>query len=334
MQNILVTGSAGFIGFHTVLMLIKQGYSVTGIDNLNNYYSQSLKINRLKQSGINKIDHTCSPVQSTLYEGYRFIQLDLTDGTNLNQLFKDNRFDGIIHLAAQPGARYSVKNPDSYITNNIVGFFNLLEASRTTDISHIVYASSSSVYGDSDDIPYSENQMVDQPVSLYAATKKSNELMAYSYSSLYHIPMTGLRFFTVYGPWGRPDMVYFKYTKSILEGKPIKVYNFGKMKRDFTFIDDIVKGVTDVLKIIPNKKEPHQIFNIGNSDPVELLHFIKVLENILGKKARKEFLPMQKGDVLTTFSDTSKLEKYCGYKPYTSLKKGLNSFTEWYLQNY
>lgn len=335
MKHILVTGAAGFIGFHTTISLIQSGYKVTGIDSLNNYYDPGLKIKRLQQCGINELDIKSSTyAQSGLFPEYRFMKMNVGDKDQMRMLFAQNTFDSIIHLAAQPGARYSVDHPGSYIDNNIIGFLNILEACRSAKPSHLVYASSSSVYGNNDQVPYSENDMVDKPASLYAATKKSNELMAYAYSHLYQIPMTGLRFFTVYGPWGRPDMVYFKYTKSILNNEPVQVYNNGQMKRDFTFIDDIVKGITGVLQIIPDDPVPHRIFNIGNSSPVELLYFIEVLEKILGKKSEKVMLPMQKGDVLTTFADTAKLEAYCGYKPSTPLEMGLKKFTDWYLRDY
>ena len=334
MNHILVTGAAGFIGFHTTIRLIELGFKVTGIDNLNPYYDPGLKIQRLQQIGIKQADIKSSVyAQSDLYAEYCFIKMSIADTHKMAELFEQNNFDGVIHLAAQPGARYSVDHPETYIENNVTGFFNVLESCRKTKIKHLVYASSSSVYGNNNEVPYSETDQVDTPASLYAATKKSNELMAYAYSHLYQIPMTGLRFFTVYGPWGRPDMVYFKYTRSILNNEPIHVYNNGYMKRDFTFIDDIVKGITDVLQIIPDDQVPHRIFNIGNSSPVELLHFIEVLEKILGKKAEKVMLSMQKGDVLTTFADTAKLEAYCGYKPFTPLEEGLKKFTDWYMAN-
>lgn len=335
MKHILVTGAAGFIGFHTTISLIRSGYKVTGIDSLNNYYDPELKIKRLQRCGIKQADIKSSVyAKSDLYPEYRFMKMHVDNKDQMTVLFSQNTFDSIIHLAAQPGARYSVDHPESYIDNNIIGFLNILEVCRSANLKHLVYASSSSVYGNNTEVPYTENDRVDKPASLYAATKKSNELMAYAYSHLYQIPMTGLRFFTVYGPWGRPDMVYFKYTRSILNNEPIKVYNNGQMKRDFTFIDDIVKGIINVLQIIPDDPVPHRVFNIGNSSPVELLHFIEVLEKILGKKTEKVMLPMQKGDVLTTFADTTKLEAYCGYKPFTPLDEGLKKFTDWYQEEY
>jgi len=336
MIEVLVTGSAGFIGYHTTLRLLQMGYRVTGIDNLNDYYDPDLKFNRLSACGINRqsIGLSKQPVQSSLHPAYRFIRSDITDTEAIQQLFRNNHFDAIIHLAAQPGARYSIDHPDTYIQTNILGFFNILEACRHNPPKHLVYASSSSIYGSNEKIPYSENDQTDAPVSLYGATKKSNELMAHAYSHLYKIPMTGLRFFTVYGPWGRPDMVYFKYTRSILEGNPIDVYNHGKLKRDFTYVDDIVNGILSLIPKAPKMDVPHHVFNIGNSEPVELLQFIETLEAILDKKAVKNMLPMQKGDVFTTYADSSKLEAYCGYKPHTCLEDGLRNFTGWYSNEY
>ncbi len=335
MLNILVTGSAGFIGYHTVQRLLKAGHRVFGIDNLNNYYDPELKISRLLSSGIARdAISEAVPARSSLHPGYSFLRMDISSDNAVEALFTEGDFDCVIHLAAQPGARYSVENPESYISTNIRGFFNILEACRYHPPVHLVYASSSSIYGYNEKMPYAEGDMTDRPASLYGATKKSNELMAYAYSRLYDIPMTGLRFFTVYGPWGRPDMAYFKYTRAILEGKPIDVYNHGQLKRDFTFIDDIVGGIMAVMDIIPPAEEPHRVFNIGNSEPVILIEFINTLEKILGKKAVRNMLPMQQGDVPVTFADTSKLEDYCGYKPYTSLEDGLRKFTAWYLEKY
>ncbi|MEE4257775.1 MAG: NAD-dependent epimerase/dehydratase family protein [Bacteroidales bacterium] len=335
MQNILVTGSAGFIGFHTTLNLLKQGHRVFGIDNLNNYYDPEIKFRRLAKCGIEhdqiRFDQYS---KSMLFREYRFRKMDVSEKESVKELIASENFDTIIHLAAQPGARFSVQKPSSYIKTNIEGFFSILEACREHKPKHLIYASSSSIYGNNTDIPYSEDDKSDMPASLYGATKKSNELMAYAYSHLYGIPMTGLRFFTVYGPWGRPDMVYFKYTRAILNNEPIDVYNNGKLRRDFTYIDDIVKGLIDVMKIIPGGDVPHNIFNIGNSSPEELLYFIEVLENILGRKAIRNMLPMQAGDVIETFADTSKLEKYCGYKPHTQLAEGLQRFVDWYLHEY
>lgn len=317
------------------MRLLGLGHRVLGIDNLNDYYDPELKLMRLEKSGISRERIMAGKtVGSSCYMGYSFRKMDISDTDGVKELMADHHFDLVIHLAAQPGARYSVENPRTYIDTNITGFYSILEACRETKPGHLVYASSSSIYGNNTSTPYAEGDMTDQPASLYGATKKSNELMAYAYCHLYGIPMTGLRFFTVYGPWGRPDMVYFKYTKSILEGRPIDVYNHGKLKRDYTFIDDIVKGITDLMDIIPDAGTPHQVFNIGNSEPVELLRFIELLERILGKKAEKNMLPMQQGDVLETFADTSRLEAHCGYRPYTSLESGLRQFVEWYLKVY
>lgn len=335
MQNVLITGAAGFIGYYTSRQLIERGYSVTGIDNINNYYDPALKLKRLEENGIMKEDALSGQlVTSHTFPSFRFIKADIADAAALNDLFKNGHFDLVINLAAQPGARYSVENPESYLHSNITGFLNILEACRHYQPRHLVYASSSSVYGNNELTPYAEVHKTDSPASLYGASKKSNELMAYAYSHLYGIPMTGLRFFTVYGPWGRPDMVYFKYTHAILNEKPIDVYNHGKLKRDYTYVDDIVKGIMDLLPIVPDGSVPHQVFNIGNSEPVELLEFIETLERVLGKKAIKNMMGMQQGDVLITYADTAKLEKYCGYKPYTSIEEGLKRFTEWYFEKY
>jgi UDP-glucuronate 4-epimerase len=335
MLKILVTGSAGFIGYHTVLRLLEAGHHVLGIDSLNSYYDPELKISRLVSSGIGR--DTISgevPARSNLHPGYSFLRTDISNEEAVEALFAQGGFDCVIHLAAQPGARYSIENPVSYINTNIRGFFNILEACRHHRPAHLVYASSSSIYGHNEKMPYAEGDVTDRPASLYGATKKSNELMAYAYSQLYGIPMTGLRFFTVYGPWGRPDMAYFKYTRAILEGKPIDVYNHGRLRRDFTYVDDIVEGIHAVMGIIPPADDPHRVFNIGNSEPVTLIAFIETLEKILGKKAIRNMLPMQQGDVLATFADTTKLEHYCNYKPYTSLEDGLRRFTAWYLEQY
>jgi UDP-glucuronate 4-epimerase len=335
MENVLITGVAGFIGYYTCQQLLKRGCRVTGIDNLNDYYDPALKLKRLEISGISPKDALSEKmVTSTINPSYRFIRADIADANKLNKLFEDEKFDLVINLAAQPGARYSVENPESYLHSNITGFLNILEACRHHPPGHLVYASSSSVYGNNVQTPYAENHMTDSPASLYGASKKSNELMAYAYSHLYGIPMTGLRFFTVYGPWGRPDMVYFKYTNAILSNQPIDVYNHGKLKRDYTYVDDIVKGIMDLIPIIPDGAVPHQVFNIGNSEPIELLHFIETLEKILGKKAIKNMMDMQQGDVLITYADTAKLENYCGYKPYTSIEAGLRKFTAWYFEEY
>lgn len=332
MAKVLVTGSAGFIGYHTTKLLLEKGYEVCGIDNLNAYYNPELKWLRLQDCGIDRTNASSEKMlQSNTMPAYHFRKMDITDGEAIKSLFAGESFDHVIHLAAQPGARYSVENPTSYIDTNITGFLSILEACRHFPPKHLVYASSSSIYGNNTKTPYSEEDKTDLPASLYGATKKSNELMAYAYSHLYGLPITGLRFFTVYGPWGRPDMAYFKYTKAILDGKPIDVYNRGDLYRDFTYIEDIAKGIYDTMNIIPAPDPGHQVFNIGNSSPAKLIDFIGILENILGKKAIKNMMPMQQGDVYSTYADTGKLEEHCGYKPYTDLKTGLQHFIDWYM---
>ncbi len=330
MKKILITGSAGFVGYHLAQKLCKDNWEVIGIDSLNDYYDPQLKTDRLKQ--LEK------------YNNFNFIQLDLVEKENLLNLFETQHFDFVIHLAAQAGVRYSIKNPSAYIDSNIIGFINILEACRKYPIKHLVYASSSSVYGANVNQPFSEKDNVDHPVSLYAATKKSNELMAHTYSALYNIPTTGLRFFTVYGSYGRPDMAYFSFTKNIIEGNPIKVFNNGKLERDFTYIADIVEGIERLIEKIPTSNEnwdrkesdpatsfaPYRILNIGNNKPVSLMNFIEILENKIGIKAKKEFVPMQPGDVHSTFADISLLNKITGFKPSTSLEDGLNIFVDWY----
>lgn len=333
-MKILVTGAAGFIGFHLVKRLAERGDEIIGIDNLNDYYPVSLKYARLKESGIeeNKIIQGHS-VKSSTHENYKFIRIDIEDREAISKLFVNEKFDVVMNLAAQAGVRYSIENPYAYIHSNIVGFLNLLEASRTNDIKHFVYASSSSVYGGNTKTPFSENDRVDNQVSIYAATKKSDELMANVYSKLYKLPTTGLRFFTVYGPWGRPDMAPMLFTKDILAGKPIKVFNNGNLSRDFTYIDDIVEGVTRVIDKAPCKDVPAEVYNIGCGHPIQLMDFIHTLENALGKKANMIMLPMQKGDVHTTYADTTKLEKMMGYKAQTELAKGIREFVKWYKGN-
>lgn len=336
-MKILVTGAAGFIGYHLVAKLLERGDDVVGIDNINDYYSVNLKYARLFMTGIaeSEIDYG-KVVESSKYENYKFIKCDLTDKDQLSLIFSKSDIDVVVNLAAQAGVRYSIDNPFAYIESNIVGFANILECCRHNNIKHLVYASSSSVYGGNTKIPFSENDVVDNPVSLYAATKKSNELMASCYSKLYGIPATGLRFFTVYGPWGRPDMAPMLFAKAITCGQPIKVFNNGDMMRDFTYIDDIVEGT---MRVIDNKpsmsgdNRQHEIYNIGCSNPVKLMDFISILEDAIGKKTDKVMLPMQPGDVAQTYADTSKLETAVGYKPATSLKKGIEKFADWY-KNY
>lgn len=327
MEQILITGSSGFIGFHLSQRLLQDGYSVIGIDNMNDYYDVSLKQARLE---ILRQNHN-----------FQFFPLDLCDRTSLSNLFREKNITTVINLAAQAGVRYSLENPYAYVDSNLVGFVNLLEACRHHNIQHLVYASSSSVYGANKKIPFSTKDNVDNPVSLYAATKKANELMAHTYSHLYNIPTTGLRFFTVYGTYGRPDMAYFIFTKNILEGKKIKVFNYGDMQRDFTHIDDIIEGVVRVMKKIPtpqtdnpNSKAPYRLYNIGNNQPVKLIDFIAAIEKSLGITAEKEFFPIQPGDVPITYADVDDLYQTIGFKPSTPMEKGIDEFVQWYRQFY
>lgn len=344
-MKILVTGTAGFIGLHLVNQLINRGDEVVGLDAINDYYDVRLKYGRLEFTGIAKEDIAYNKmVQSSKFLNYRFIQLNLEDRENINKLFETEKFDRVCNLAAQAGVRYSLTNPHAYVESNIVGFVNLLEACRHFAIQHFVYASSSSVYGLNEKQPFSTDQNVDHPISLYAASKKSNELMAHTYSHLFNMPTTGLRFFTVYGPWGRPDMALFLFTKAIYEGKPIDVFNHGKMERDFTYVADIVDGVVRVIDNPPaedtswnglnsdpsKSKAPYKIYNIGNSRPVRLMDFIEALEKAIGKTATKNFLPLQQGDVLSTWADVSDLTKDLGYKPHTTVEEGIGHFVSWY----
>ena len=326
-MKILVTGAAGFIGHQTTLKLLARGDTVIGVDNLNDYYDVSLKEARLQ-------DIAKHPQASN----FKFIKLDLADTSATEDLFKAEQPQRVIHLAAQAGVRYSLQNPHAYVQSNLVAFTNILEGCRHNKVEHLVYASSSSVYGGNTKLPFSEQDTVDQPVSLYAATKKANELMAHTYSHLYGIPTTGLRFFTVYGPWGRPDMSPFLFADAILNNKPIKVFNHGDMMRDFTYIDDIVEGVVRVAdkpaRPQVNSSVPYRVFNIGNNQPEKLMDFIGILENAFGKLAEKEFLPMQAGDVKATYADTSALETWVGFKPYTPLKDGIAKFADWYKAYY
>ncbi len=344
-MKILVTGTAGFIGFHLVKRLVERGDEVVGLDSINDYYDVSLKYGRLAECGIslNKIkeDHI---VRSERYNNYSFIKVDLQNREQINSLFEKEKFDSVCNLAAQAGVRYSLENPHAYIESNIVGFLNILEACRQYDVKHLTYASSSSVYGLNESLPFSTSDNVDHPVSLYAATKKSNELMAHTYSHLFDLATTGLRFFTVYGPWGRPDMAPILFTKAILEGKPIDIFNYGKMKRDFTYIDDIIEGIVRVIDNPPKgntewsgskpdpscSKAPYKIYNIGNSKPIELMDFIGTIEKNLGIEAKKNYLPIQKGDVTVTWADTTDLEQDLGYRPKTSVEEGVSRFIDWY----
>jgi len=345
-MKILVTGTAGFIGFHLANRLIDRGDEVVGLDNINDYYDVNLKYGRLAKAGIGRdeIEYN-KPVQSKKYPNYKFIKLNLEDKENLFKLFEKEKFDKVCNLAAQAGVRYSLTNPDAYIQSNIVGHMNILEAVRHHDVKALSYASSSSVYGLNKKQPFSTDDNVDHPISLYAATKKADELMSHTYSYLYNIPTTGLRFFTVYGPWGRPDMALFKFVKNILEDKPIDVYNYGNMQRDFTYIDDIVEGIVRVIDNPPKGNPnwdgrasesvaPYKVYNIGNGSPVKLMDFIEAIEETLGKKAKKNLLPMQPGDVPSTWADTTDLEKDLGYKPYTPVKEGIKKFIEWYRKFY
>ncbi len=380
MTKILITGAAGFIGFHLAQRLLAEGYTVVGLDNINDYYDINLKYARLAETGIyapEETDHTGGKnreykeiafgemITSVTNPVYRFIRLNLEDKVEIEQLFAEEKFDYVVNLAAQAGVRYSIENPDAYIQSNIVGFLNILEACRHNPVKHLVYASSSSVYGANAKIPFSETDQVDNPVSLYAATKKSNELMAHTYSHLYKIPTTGLRFFTVYGPWGRPDMAPILFASAISEGRPIKVFNNGNMERDFTYIDDIVEGISRLLPqtpisaenfpssqercpkggvVVKNKSTenkvvekpsaqspvPYAIYNIGNGSPVNLLTFIETMENAMGKPAEKIMMPMQDGDVKQTWADIDQLATITAHKPKTNIVNGVNQFAMWY----
>lgn len=329
-MNILVTGAAGFIGYHLCRRFLKMGHSVVGLDNLNSYYSVQIKHDRLSQL--------------LEYEHFQFSKIDLADKKSVFKLFQDHDFSHVVNLAAQAGVRYSIENPSAYVDTNLVGFSHILEGCRHGGVRHLVFASSSSVYGLNTNMPFSVHNNVDHPISLYAATKKSNELMAHTYSYLYGLPCTGLRFFTVYGPWGRPDMALFLFTKAILEGNPIKVFNHGKMKRDFTYIDDIIEGVTRITGRTPTSNPawdsnapdpsssvaPYKLYNIGNNNTVELAHFIEVIEEQLGKKADKQYLPLQPGDVPMTYADVDDLIADVGFKPSTTIETGIAKFIEWY----
>ena len=333
-MKILVTGTAGFIGFHLAKRLIADGHETIGVDNINDYYDVRLKYARLKETGIDQSEIPYGKMlQSDVFANYRFIRLNLEDRSSLEEIFSKEKIDYVVNLAAQAGVRYSIENPYTYIDSNIVGFINILECCRHYSVKHLVYASSSSVYGNSDSVPFNEDDRVDYPISLYAASKKANELMAHTYSHLYHLPTTGLRFFTVYGPYGRPDMALFIFTRAIAEGKPVKVFNNGDLSRDFTYIDDIIEGIVRIVGHIPEENNPHpyyQLFNIGRSHPVQLMDFIHAIEKSLEKKAILEMLPMQQGDVKTTYADTSYLEAAVHYKPETPFEEGVARFVEWW----
>ncbi len=342
-MKILVTGTAGFIGYHLTKALLERGDEIVGIDTINDYYDVELKYSRLAETGIAREAIVWNkPIQSSKHPKYRFIQLDITNRSSLEICFASEKFDKVINLAAQAGVRYSLEKPQVYIDANITGFLNILECCRYNNIKHLVYASSSSVYGNNNKMPLSTADSVDHPISLYAATKKSNELMAHTYSHLFGLPTTGLRFFTVYGPYGRPDMALFLFTKAILAGEPIQVFNNGEMKRDFTFVEDIVGGITRVLDHPPlpdannpadpsvSRTAPYKIYNIGNGSPVRLMDFIEAIETKLGIEAKKEMLPMQPGDVPMTWADTSDLQANVGYRPDTPIKVGIGKFIDWY----
>ncbi len=321
-KTILLTGAAGFIGSHLAKRLLNAGCKVAGLDNLNSYYEVSLKEARLAE--LQKFDN------------FTFIKADISDKTAVDKIFSDLKPDVVINLAAQAGVRYSIENPQAYIDSNVTGFFNILEACRANPVEHLVYASSSSVYGNSEKVPFSVEDRVDNPISLYAATKKTNELMAYTYSHLFGIPCTGLRFFTVYGPFGRPDMAYFSFTRKILAGEPIKLFNYGELERDFTYIDDIVEGIMNIIPSPPEKQNDarSKVYNIGNNNPVPLKEFVSAIEEAIGKRAKIEYLPMQPGDVYRTYADISELEKDFGFKPQTDIRTGMKIFAEWYKEYY
>ena len=333
MKKILVTGGCGFIGFHLVRELAGGDFNITALDSINSYYDQDLKYKRLEELGVRKKDVADNIViKSAILPDVEFIRLDTADKENLDNLFKDRKFDIVCHLAAQAGVQYSLKNPQSYIDSNITGFLNVLESCRTYGPQKLVYASSSSVYGNNLKQPFAESDRTDSPVSMYAASKKCNELMAGVYNSLYGLKSIGLRFFTVYGPWGRPDMAYFKFVRKILNGEPIEVYNNGVMKRDFTYIDDITEGLKRIITTFAESGEDvkSEIYNIGRGRPEDLLSFIEIIEKNLEVRAEKKYLPFQIGDVEETFADVSKLEKDYGYKPHVDLEEGIGEFVKWY----
>lgn len=334
-MKILITGIAGFIGYHLASKLSNERYRIVGIDNLNKYYNVELKEDRLENLGIDTGDIKYGEkYDSRIYGNISFIKLDISDREGIFNLFKEEQFDYVINLAAQAGVRYSLENPYSYIDSNINGFINILEACRTYPVKHLIFASSSSVYGLNSKTPFLETDITDTPASLYAATKKSNELMAHTYAHLFKIPVTGLRFFTVYGPWGRPDMAYFNFTKKILSGEEIGVFNYGEMQRDFTYIDDIVESISKIIEKIPSGNVPMEVYNIGGNSPVQLLDFIHCLENVIGRKAEIKLLPMQQGDVKITYANTEKLEKVISFKPSIGIEQGLTQFYHWYKKYY
>jgi UDP-glucuronate 4-epimerase len=331
-MKILVTGAAGFIGFHTCLKLINQGHDVYGIDNINDYYDPKLKFDRLQELGFDKTEATIfkKEIQSSKYDGLRFSRIDLVNDISINNLFELEKFEVVCNLAAQAGVRYSIENPKAYIDSNITGFLNILEGCRNYEVKHLVYASSSSVYGENKKVPFETTDNVDFPISLYAATKKSNELMAHTYGHLYGFKTTGLRLFTVYGPWGRPDMAYYLFAEAISKNKPIKVFNNGKMERDFTYIDDIVIGITKIIEGSILDRDHYKIYNIGNNNTESLQNFINTIEDSLNKKALKQMLPMQPGDVPKTFANIDDLINDYNYAPKTEIKQGISNFINWF----
>jgi UDP-glucuronate 4-epimerase len=348
-MKLLITGTAGFIGFHLTKKLANAGYDIVGLDNINDYYDVNLKYARLENTGIKREEINYNKIiRSNIYPDYKFIKLNLEDDDNINRLFREEKFDKVCHLAAQAGVRYSLKNPMAYIKSNITGFLNILEGCRHHHVKHLIFASSSSVYGLNEKMPFSVHDNVDHPVSLYAASKKSNELMAHTYSHLYNLPVTGLRFFTVYGPWGRPDMALFIFTKAIFEGKPIEVYNNGMMERDFTYIDDVTGGLQRIINNEPtgnknwsgmdpdpsSSRNPYKLYNIGNNNPVKLLDFIEAIENETGKTANKKMMPIQPGDVVKTWANVDALSEDFNYAPNTPVKNGVKKFVEWYREFY
>lgn len=341
-MKVLITGTAGFIGYHLSKKLLKEGYEVVGLDNMNEYYDVRLKIDRLADCGIRNVEDG-RLIQSDSFEKYRFIKADLVDSAFLAELFEQEKFDVVINLAAQAGVRYSLEHPQTYIDSNITGFLNILEGCRYNGVKHLIYASSSSVYGSNETLPFSTKERVDHPVSLYAASKKSNELMAHTYSHLFGIPTTGLRFFTVYGPWGRPDMALFLFTKAMIEKKPIDVYNYGEMGRDFTFVDDIVEGISRLIPKVPGtaagnigngtqegSAAPYNLFNIGYGNPVKLMDFIEEIEKNLGYSAEKNLMPIQPGDVPKTWADVEDLFEVTEFRPRVSVQQGVRLFIEWF----
>ncbi len=334
MKKILITGMAGFVGFHLTQRLI-QSFDIVGVDNINDYYSVDLKYGRLNELGIKNNIRYGESTSSRIYENLKFVKLNLEDKNELEKVFNDYKFDAVINLAAQAGVRYSLDHPEAYINSNIIGFFNILECCKNSNINKVLYASSSSVYGGNTKYPFSENDTTDNPVSFYAATKKCNEILAHTYFHLYGISLIGLRFFTVYGPWGRPDMAYFSFTEKLLKDEIINIYNNGKMKRDFTYIDDITNGIELLLnKSITNNEKEYNVYNIGNNKPVDLLDFVSTLEMLTNKKAKYVFKPMQPGDVIETYADIDKIQNSVEFHPSTNLQIGLKKFIEWYKKYY